>query len=995
MIPSKRRKAWSSTIQNGHPLLDEGHPSPTAVFAPTASRRQIALLGLSLLCLAAVYAVLAARLSRFHAVWSADSGALLAMAQSQLAGHGPALLAYGNAAVDPAGHIHPLAFFVRRGPRGLFLEFEPLFSSLSALALRAFGFGGLTLLPLFCGLGTALATALTARRLRLAAWPLLPLVLGLATPLLLYSVVFWHHTPLMLAVALAGVFLLRALGRPGGEPDGRAAVLAGATLGVGMWLHELLLLLFVAVFVTLPFPPPSGRRGGLLSGQGWRLAGGLLAGFLPCLLVWALANRLLYGLWGGPHVAGNVASLQGHLSGWQVAVDPPHLGQRVWLQLIGAEGTAPGAPLLAGLLGLVVLAGWLTRRWPGAAPWLAGGACLTVAVYGLSLLPTGVPFSGLFAATPLLLPALLPAALRRDPDSPPAGETSIETSSEAFVASTGRACLVFALLVLLNPVQPGMDWGSRYLLTVLPWLFLRSLCAWRLVWQEARGRGRLAAGLVLASLTLLSLSAQLRGLAAVRQDLAFSRDLMDTARRAPGPLLVTDLDWLGPELTASPTPLPERFLVRSGDDRRLLLGTLDSRRAHGFTYMGSFEGLDLLARAAAHADPPLTVSRLWEGTGLRLARFVPAPGAVPVQRASASHGVAPRVLAMYYPWYATPPVSGHWSHQEGVDAAHKRMSSHTHYPRAGPYDSADPAVIERHLTEARAAGLDTLVCSWWGLGDPTDTVLRRLLRRAPAHGLTACAYWERPAHPGDPDATEDELAALLRAVGHAPGYLKVDGKPVVFLYAQTCRSLTRAQWASVLQDVDRRFPPGVLAIGGGATADLAAEGTNGEGTWADDLLLWDGWHTLDTPAHLAGPAGVSSPASAARAQAALFAAPIPRARRLRCLSVETVVPGFDDHGPSRSAGRAPGPRLDRQKGALYQALWAQAIRDRPDWVLVDSFNEWHNGTEIEPSVEEGDRYLALTRREADRFRAASVRHRRWTPPPAPPRTHARKAGGGT
>ena len=56
---------------------------------------------------------------------------------------------------------------------------------------------------------------------------------------------------------------------------------------------------------------------------------------------------------------------------------------------------------------------------------------------------------------------------------------------------------------------------------------------------------------------------------------------------------------------------------------------------------------------------------------------------------------------------------------------------HAHYPVGGPYDSADTKVIERHLSEAKAAGIDTLVCSWWGRQDPTDRAIRLLLQRAP------------------------------------------------------------------------------------------------------------------------------------------------------------------------------------------------------------------------------------------------------------------------
>jgi len=36
-----------------------------------------------------------------------------------------------------------------------------------------------------------------------------------------------------------------------------------------------------------------------------------------------------------------------------------------------------------------------------------------------------------------------------------------------------------------------------------------------------------------------------------------------------------------------------------------------------------------------------------------------------------------------------------------------------------------------------------------------------------------------------------------------------------------------------------------------------------------------------------------------------------------------------------------------------------AIKADPDWVLITSWNEWHEGSEIEPSWEDGDAYLKL------------------------------------
>lgn len=46
---------------------------------------------------------------------------------------------------------------------------------------------------------------------------------------------------------------------------------------------------------------------------------------------------------------------------------------------------------------------------------------------------------------------------------------------------------------------------------------------------------------------------------------------------------------------------------------------------------------------------------------------------------------------------------------------------------------------------------------------------------------------------------------------------------------------------------------------------------------------------------------------------------------------------------------------------LPRASWGVATASQPHWVLVTSFNEWHEVSEIEPSVEFGDQYLELTR----------------------------------
>jgi hypothetical protein len=312
--------------------------------------------------------------------------------------------------------------------------------------------------------------------------------------------------------------------------------------------------------------------------------------------------------------------------------------------------------------------------------------------------------------------------------------------------------------------------------------------------------------------------------------------------------------------------------------------------------------------------------------------------------------VAKRVLALYYPWYATLAYSGKWAHQDGVEPARHAMTSHTHYPLGGPYDSSDPAVLERHLRQAKAAGIDTLVCSWWGRQDPTDQAIRKLIERAPAHGLTVCLYWERLSRPQDKLSAMADLAYLLQTFGDKPGMLRVNGKPVLFLYTEVCQKLSPSDWAEVLARTQQRFPSGFVTIGSGSRLE--------------DYLLWDGLHSLD--AALAMPE--QNPQESARAQQAASLIPDLLARKLGHIAVETVLPGYDDRKPNATSA-LPGRKLiQRQNGSLYRALWNQALADKPGWILLSSFNQWHNGTELEPSVEMGDLYLKLTQEFAARFK---------------------------
>ncbi len=72
----------------------------------------------------------------------------------------------------------------------------------------------------------------------------------------------------------------------------------------------------------------------------------------------------------------------------------------------------------------------------------------------------------------------------------------------------------------------------------------------------------------------------------------------------------------------------------------------------------------------------------------------------------------------------------------------------------------------------------------------------------------------------------------------------------------------------------------------------------------------------------------------------------------------SVTPGYDDR---LLADRPTHVVVDRADGGVYEAQWSAAIDMAADWVMVTSWNEWFENTEIEPSERYG---IALSRSDA-------------------------------
>jgi len=303
-----------------------------------------------------------------------------------------------------------------------------------------------------------------------------------------------------------------------------------------------------------------------------------------------------------------------------------------------------------------------------------------------------------------------------------------------------------------------------------------------------------------------------------------------------------------------------------------------------------------------------------------------------------------KVLAFYYTWYGTPQVSGNWYHWEEGGHSPNDVNENgypdfgtTNHPSHGPYDSNDPHAIRRHLKWSVEAGIDGLIATWWGQDIYHDKALKIVLDEATECPTKITIYYEIVPQ-NLVEGTVNDFDYILSNYGNHPGFLSIDGKPVIFVYGRAMGQLKPDQWAEVLEKIKAEHD--VLFIADTGSAEL--------------IGMFDGGHTYN-------PVGlVVQQADMAKHYSDLAST----CRSLNKIACATVIPGYDDS----NIGRKRILVANRRGGELYKSLWTKAEHANPDWILITSFNEWHEGSEIEPSIEDGKLYLHLTKQLAYSFK---------------------------
>ena len=288
-----------------------------------------------------------------------------------------------------------------------------------------------------------------------------------------------------------------------------------------------------------------------------------------------------------------------------------------------------------------------------------------------------------------------------------------------------------------------------------------------------------------------------------------------------------------------------------------------------------------------------------------------------------------RSAIFFYPWYSNPAHDGEYAHWQQNGHAPPFDVAAAYFPARGAYSSADPRVLRAQMRDIATAHVDEVVSSWWGWGLAEDARLPDVLRAARQRGLAVAVQLEPY-----PDRSVASIAFDLR---------RLRGLGIRDVYVYRAEDFTPEEWAGLdLPLSGLRVFAQTNHVGFAARAGFA-------GFYTYDILEYGG---------------------------AKFARFCAQAHAAGILCAPSVGPGYDAYPGNGD------PRIKaRDAGATYDCMWRAALDAHADVVTITSYNEWSEGTQIEPAghvarYESYDGAYGLRGRAAERAYLARTAY--WT-----------------
>ena len=299
------------------------------------------------------------------------------------------------------------------------------------------------------------------------------------------------------------------------------------------------------------------------------------------------------------------------------------------------------------------------------------------------------------------------------------------------------------------------------------------------------------------------------------------------------------------------------------------------------------------------------------------------------------------LLAHYMPWYQAKPFSKRWgwhwtmNHfdpEKQIDG--KREIASKYYPLIGPYDSADLHVLEYHLLLMKLAGIDGVIVDWYGLTDHRDYAAlnhstTQMLKQCERLNMKFVICYEDQTIPALVEAKRiretdrvihaaKEISWLNKYWFKSGAYVKLGVRPLLLSFGQT--GLTDEEWSQCLKQTDAK-----VAYISQHYRRRAADGAFDWPVPSDALTKWDQFY---------------------------------RDSKLWPHAIPVAFPRFVDIYAEANVSSSYG-RFSDDGGVSFRSMLNRAAASNAAIVQIATWNDWGEGTQIEPCQEFGYRDLEI------------------------------------
>ncbi|HRQ36739.1 MAG TPA: hypothetical protein PLD25_02360 [Chloroflexota bacterium] len=450
---------------------------------------------------------------------------------------------YPGQMYDPNLQHIPFYFAYALVDGQIFLNITPFVPLAAAGFYALFGEVGLVIVPVLGTVLTAVAVYMLLRLTNVSGAVGWFWVTAIGTPLFFYAMELWDHTPAVACAAWAVYGVSRAAMQDRWQP----AFWGGVALGIGLGQRPEMYVFALALgLATMTMLWPRWTTAVVL-------ALGALAGAVP---LWLMQYRWV----GHPLGMALATNLLGYGVPESYAFEPENVLYNPAITLGRLLITVQSRSILTFLAALLVLVGvvlliltlrqekWRTSRF------LLLGLGLCVAGYGLYVWVAlrSSTLHGLITTLPLIALSLafVPAGVDNGRYRP------------IYRLIMTTALLFLGLMLFLWPTSGGLQWGTRYLLPIIPLLVYLAAYAYQSYAAVADGAVSTALRWTLWGLVGLSVVIQLAGLWVQVGEHRLAGELQANIEALPAPVVLTN----GPFMAAHLAGVRDKTMLYVADE---------------------------------------------------------------------------------------------------------------------------------------------------------------------------------------------------------------------------------------------------------------------------------------------------------------------------------------------------------------------------------------------------------------------------------------------